>query len=142
MYADILSSKDNLLSKLSYFCKKLDMKFSVDKQPDYVAYELLDDKLTSLNAPVLKSELVVANAEGFKNIIVDLGNVKFVDSSGLSSLLIGHRLCKDEKGKFCLCGLNDTVKSLIKISKLDDVLHLYSTQHDAIEALSKKKKAH
>ncbi len=117
------------------------MKFSVDKQDNYIAYELLDEKLTSLNSPLLKSELVVANAEGFKHITVDLGNVKFVDSSGLRSLVIGHRLCKDEKGKFCLCGLNDTVKSLIKISKLDDVLHVYSTQHDAIQALDKKKKA-
>ena len=115
------------------------MKFSVDKQEGFVVYELLEDKLTSLNAPVLKSELVLANAEGFKNIIVDLSNVKFVDSSGLSALLIGHRLCKDEKGIFGLCGLNDTVKNLIKISQLEDVLHLYSTQHDAVEGIQKKK---
>lgn len=116
------------------------MKFSVDKQDGLVVYELLEDKLTSLNAPVLKSELVLANAEGFKNIVVDLDKVKFVDSSGLSALLIGHRLCKDEKGIFGLCGLNDTVKNLIKISQLEDVLHIYSTQFDATEAIQKKKK--
>ena len=116
------------------------MKFSVDKQEDFVVYELLEEKLTSVNAPILKSELVVANAEGYKNIIVDLDNVKFVDSSGLSALLIGHRLCKDEKGIFGLCGLNDSVEGLIKISQLEDVLHIYSTQHDAMEALEKKKK--
>lgn len=116
------------------------MKFSVDKQDDLVVYELLDEKLTSLNAPILKSELVLANAEGYKNIVVDIDKVKFVDSSGLSALLIGHRLCKDEKGIFALSGLNDTVKNLIKISQLEDVLHLYSTQFDALEAINKKKK--
>jgi anti-anti-sigma factor len=116
------------------------MKFSVDKQDGLVVYELLDEKLTSLNAPVLKSELVLANAEGYKNVIVDLDKVRFVDSSGLSALLIGHRLCKDEKGIFALCGLNDTIKSLIKISQLEDVLHVYSTQYDASEAINKKKK--
>ncbi len=116
------------------------MKFSVDKQDKLVVYELLDEKLTSLNAQILKSELVVANAEGFKNIVVDLDKVKFVDSSGLSALLTGHRLCKEEKGIFGLCGLNDTVKNLIKISQLDDVLHIYSTQHDATAAIDKKKK--
>ncbi len=116
------------------------MKFSVDKREQVVVYELLDDKLNSLNAPVLKSELVLANAEGYKNMIVDLDKVKFVDSSGLSALLIGHRLCKDEKGIFALCGLNDSVKGLIKISQLEDVLHIYSTQHDAENALDKKKK--
>jgi anti-anti-sigma factor len=116
------------------------MKFSVDKQDGVVVYELLEDKLTSVNAPILKSELVLANAEGYKNIIVDLDKVRFVDSSGLSALLIGHRLCKDEKGIFALCGLNDSIKSLIKISQLDDVLHVYSTQFDASEAINKKKK--
>ena len=88
------------------------MKFSVDKQDGLVIYELLEEKLTSLNAPILKSELVLANAEGYKN----------------------------EKGIFGLCGLNDTVKNLIKISQLEDVLHVYSTQHDAINAIEKKKK--
>jgi anti-anti-sigma factor len=116
------------------------MKFSVDKQDGLVVYELLEEKLTSLNAPVLKSELVLANAEGYKNIVVDLDKVKFVDSSGLSALLIGHRLCKEEKGIFGLCGLNDTVKNLIKISQLEDVLHVYSTQHDATSAIGSKKK--
>ena len=116
------------------------MKFSVDKQDGLVVYELLEERLTSLNAPILKSELVLANAEGFKNVVVDLDKVKFVDSSGLSALLIGHRLCKDEKGIFGLCGLNDTIKNLIKISQLEDVLHVYSTQYDASEAITNKKK--
>ena len=116
------------------------MKFSVDKQDGVVVYELLEEKLTSLNAPVLKSELVLANAEGFKNMVVDLDKVKFVDSSGLSALLIGHRLCKDEKGIFALCGLNDSVKGLIKISQLENVLHIFSTQFDAAAALDKVKK--
>ena len=116
------------------------MKFSVDKQDGVVIYELMEEKLTSLNAPVLKSELVVANAEGFKNMVVNLDKVKFVDSSGLSALLTGHRLCKEEKGIFALCGLNDTVKNLIIISQLEDALHIYATQHDAVDAVGKKKK--
>lgn len=116
------------------------MKFSVDKQEGLIIYEILDEKLTSLNAPVLKSELLMANSEGYKNIIVDLDKVKFVDSSGLSALLVGNRICKDAKGIFALCGLNDSVKTLIKISQLGDVLHIYSTQHDALAALQDKKK--
>lgn len=116
------------------------MKFSVDKQDGVVVYELLEEKLTSLNAPILKSELVLANAEGYKNVVVDLDKVRFVDSSGLSALLTGHRLCKEEKGIFALCGLNDSVKTLIKISQLEDVLHVYSTQFDATGAIDKKKK--
>ncbi|HNB37824.1 MAG TPA: STAS domain-containing protein, partial [Chitinophagales bacterium] len=96
------------------------MKFNVDKQENVIVYEILEDKLTSANAPILKSELVLANTEGYNNIIIDLNNVRFVDSSGLSAILVGNRLCNEVDGIFALSGLNDTIKNLIKISQLDD----------------------
>lgn len=112
------------------------MKFSVDKQDNVIVYEILEEKLTSVNAPILKSELVMANTEGYINIIVDLDKVRFVDSSGLSAILVGNRICTEHDGTFALCGLNDTVKNLIKISQLDDVLNIFSTQFDALNAIN------
>ena len=111
------------------------MKFNVDKQENVIVYEILEDKLTSANAPILKSELVLANTEGYNNIIIDLNNVRFVDSSGLSAILVGNRLCNEVDGIFALSGLNDTIKNLIKISQLDDILNIFSTKFDAIEAI-------
>ena len=111
------------------------MKFNVDKQENVIVYEILEDKLTSANAPILKSELVLANTEGYNNIIIDLNNVRFVDSSGLSAILVGNRLCNEVEGIFALSGLNDTIKNLIKISQLDDILNIFSTKSDAIEAI-------
>lgn len=111
------------------------MKFNVDKQENVIVYEILEDKLTSANAPILKSELVLANTEGYNNIIIDLNNVRFVDSSGLSAILVGNRLCNEVDGIFALSGLNDTIKNLIKISQLDDILNIFSTKSDAIEAI-------
>ena len=111
------------------------MKFSVDKQENIIVYEIMEDKLTSANAPVLKSELVLANTEGYKNIVIDLNNVRFVDSSGLSAILVANRLCNETDGIFALSGLNDTIKNLIKISQLEDVLNIFSTKSDAIEAI-------
>ena len=111
------------------------MKFNVDKQENVIVYEILEDKLTSANAPILKSELVLANTEGYNNIIIDLNNVRFVDSSGLSAILVGNRLCNEVDGIFALSGLNDMIKNLIKISQLDDILNIFSTKSDAIEAI-------
>ena len=111
------------------------MKFNVDKQENVIVYEILEDKLTSANAPILESELVLANTEGYNNIIIDLNNVRFVDSSGLSAILVGNRLCNEVGGIFALSGLNDTIKNLIKISQLDDILNIFSTKSDAIEAI-------
>jgi len=109
------------------------MKFSIDKKDKYSLFKLEDDKLNTLNAPKLKSELVVLNASGTKNIILDLSDVSFVDSSGLSAILIGNRLCKNVSGTFAVTRLNDYVAKLIKISQLDSILNILPTVEEAVD---------
>ena len=109
------------------------MKFTVDKHEKYVLLKLNESKLNSLITPQLKSELILINTEGQRNIILDLCQVKFADSSGLSSLLVGHRLCKNTAGTFILTGLNDAVARLITISQLDNVLSIVPTTSEAID---------
>jgi len=109
------------------------MKFSVDKHEKYVLIKLNESKLNSLITPQLKSELILINTEGQRNIILDLCQVKFADSSGLSSLLVGHRLCKSAEGSFILTCLNDAVARLINISQLDNVLTIVPTVEEGID---------
>jgi anti-sigma B factor antagonist len=109
------------------------MKFTVDKHEKYVLLKLNESKLNSLVTPQLKSELILINTEGQRNIIMDLSQIKFADSSGLSSLLVGHRLCKNASGVFILSGLNDAVSRLIAISQLDSVLSIVQSTEEAID---------
>src|SRR3978361_227121 len=99
------------------------MKFNVDKHEKYILIKLNESKLNSSITPQLKSELIMINTEGQRNIILDLSVVKFADSSGLSSLLVGHRLCKNASGVFILTGLNEAVARLITISQFDRVIY-------------------
>src|SRR6476661_1204532 len=98
------------------------MKFTVDKHEKYVLIKLNESKLNSLVSPQLKSELILTNTEGQRNIILDMSQIKYADSSGLSSLLVGHRLCKNASGVFILTGINEAVARLITISQLDSVI--------------------
>ena len=109
------------------------MKFSVDKKEKYCVFKLEDEKLNTLNAPKLKSELVILNAGGAKNIVLDLSEVTFIDSSGLSAILVGNRLCKNVNGTFALANLNDYVTKLIKISQLDTILNIFPTVSEAAD---------
>ena len=93
------------------------------------------EKLTALNAPELKGELMILNKNGVNSIILDLSSTKYCDSSGLSSILIGNRLCKDTNGKFILCGLQPTVLKVIQIAQLDKVLILSENQEEALKAI-------
>lgn len=107
------------------------MDFKINKREDYTLIEVLDEKLDTHIAPTLKSELVLVSGNGEKNIVLDLSNVRYCDSSGLSSILVANRLCKNVGGVFVLCGLNDAVERLITISQLDTVLNITDSADDA-----------
>ena len=107
------------------------MKFSVEKQEKYCVFSLSDEKLNSQVAPLLKSEMILLNAEGFRNIILDMMQVKFVDSSGLSAILITNRLCNNAAGTFVLTGVSEQLMRLIKISQLDTVLNIAPSLQEA-----------
>ncbi len=111
------------------------MKYSIDKKEQYSIFKLQEEKLDSTLAPALKSEFVTLNAEGVKNVILDLSDVKYTDSSGLSSLLVGNRTFSEDGGIFIMTLLNEHVMKLIKISQLNNVLNILPTIEEAIDAI-------
>ncbi len=109
------------------------MKFSVDKQEKYTVMTLQEDNLNSLVAPNVKSEFVILRNEGIPNFILNLSEVKFVDSSGLSAILTANRLWKDI-GTFVLTGASHPhVKKLIEISRLETVLTIIPTLEESVD---------
>ncbi len=111
------------------------MKYTIEKTEKYSLIQLHEGKLTSVISPDLKSEFVKINAEGTVNIILDLSEVSFVDSSGLSSILVGNRLCENEEGLFILASPSEHVMKLIKISQLDKILTIHPTTEEAVDAV-------
>ena len=114
------------------------MDFKIDKQEKYTLIQVLVDKLDTHIAPSLKSELVLIAGNGEKNIILDLSNCRYCDSSGLSAILVANRLCKNANGTFVLSGLQTAVERLITISQLDTVLNITNTIDKAVEYLDKE----
>lgn len=98
--------------------------------------QILSDKLDTHIAPALKSELVLASGKGEKNIILDLANCQYCDSSGLSAILVANRLCKNSGGMLVLCGLNEAVERLVVISQLDTILNITNTVSEAEKMIS------
>ena len=111
------------------------MKYTIDKQEKYLSLTLHEEKLDASIAPSLKSELITLHAEGIKNIILDLNEVKYTDSSGLSALLVGNRVVQEEGGMFVLACLSEHTAKLIKISQLDSVLNILPTIEQAVDAV-------
>ena len=109
------------------------MKYQIDKQERYSIFSLEEANLNSIIAPQLKSEFVFFRNEGVRNLIFDLKDVYYIDSSGLSSILTANRIWKDY-GAFVLVNMNsESVKKLIEISKLDSILTIIPTIEEAVE---------
>ena len=112
------------------------MKFDIHQDDLYTLLTLKADKLDSKGAPDLKSQFILlANTTETGHLIVDMSTVAFADSSGLSALLLAHRLYRDTDRKLILCGLNDKVMKLIQISKLETVFTIAESKDAALETL-------
>lgn len=109
------------------------MKYSIDKQERYAIMTLQEENLNSVVAPNLKSELVILCNEGIQNLVLNLEDVKFVDSSGLSAILTGNRLWAGA-GYFVLTGIkHPSVSKLIAISRLDTILNIKPTVEESVD---------
>lgn len=107
------------------------MKFTVDKNDHFTLLSVEEENLNAVVAPLLKSELVILRNEGIQNLILNLENVHYVDSSGLSSILTANRLWS-ENGTFVLTGVfHDNVKKLIEISRLESALNIVPTVQES-----------
>ena len=94
---------------------------------------LTSPRLDAVLTPRLKSEFIILSGLGQRNIVLDLKDCSYCDSSGLSALLVGNRLCRNAGGVFILRNLSQQVERLIAISHLDTVLSIaYSDEQEQI----------
>ena len=108
------------------------MKFSVDKHEKYVVLRLDEPRLTTENAPRLKSEFILLNTEGYCNIVLDLSEVSACDDSqDLSCLLVGDRLCKKANGLFIVTGITKCILELLEMSSIDQSLNIVGQLEEA-----------
>lgn len=110
------------------------MEFTVDNYENYSIAKINQEKVDSTVSPELKSEFMNLAQDGVKSLIVDMANVKYVDSSGLSALLVGNRSF-GETGVFVLYNVTDHVMKLISISQLDKVMTIVAGQEEAADAV-------
>jgi len=75
-------------------------------------------------------------AEGNKYVLLDLGEVTYVDSSGLGALVAGYNSVKSKGGAIALFQVPSRVRDLIEMSGLSAVFKVYPSESEATAALS------
>src|SRR5438094_8666730 len=60
-----------------------------------------------------------------ERLVVDLSDVSYIDSAGLAALIQAMQKVEGYGGKFMLAGLQETVRSIFEISRLDQVFQIF-----------------
>ncbi len=72
--------------------------------------------------------------EGNKKLVIDLGNVLYLNSTALGVLISAHSNYSKREGKIKLCQLNKNLENLFVITKLALIFDSYSTQEEAVDS--------
>ena len=101
---------------------------------DVLVVRVREQKLTSNETPEMKTTLLGFTIEEEDKILVNLSEVKYMDSTGLGSFLFGLRQA-DQQGKdMRFCGIQPRVQQLIKIAQLGEVVEFYETEQKALDS--------
>ncbi len=103
------------------------MNFEVHNNVNSTLIKLKERKLDAAISSQLKGEFLILCKPKVQTLVVDLAEVEFCDSSGLSALLIADRKMKEHGGKVTLVHVHKKVMALLKISMLDRVFDIDET---------------
>jgi len=93
-----------------------------------------EERLDAHNSDELKIEVNRLFESGTKNLLVDLKEVRFIDSSGLGVLVSGFKNASTHQGSIKLCSLQTQVKSMFELTRLHRVFDIYQTIDEALES--------
>ena len=93
-----------------------------------------EERVDAHNSNDLKDELKKLFEAGKKNILIDLRDVRFIDSSGLGALVSGFKNAISNQGTLKLSMMQPQVKSMFELTRLHRVFDIYPTTEDAMDS--------
>ncbi|SHJ95483.1 anti-sigma B factor antagonist [Caminicella sporogenes DSM 14501] len=80
-------------------------------------------------------EGLLRSIQGNENkIVLDMEKLAYLNSMGLSTIVKAYSELKKRKGELKLCSLQEHIKKLFAITKLDKIINIYENSEDALKA--------
>ena len=114
----------------------------------------IPQRLVMANAPSVRKDLLELIAQGHRHLVLDLGEVTFVDSSGLSVLDLGEvtfvdssglsvlvsalKAANKNAGSVVLLNLTNDVRALIELTRMHEVFQIFADEQAAIDQLNQE----
>ena len=110
------------------------MSFSIE-QLDGVTIVDVDGELTVTNRSELKERVLGRLDEGDRRFVIDFAKTGYIDSSGLGVLVSLSKRIREHSGRLRLAGLNEDLRTLFELTKLDTLFQITDTRAAALREL-------
>ena len=86
---------------------------------------------------VFKDRLKALIAEGNNRVVVDMGNVGFIDSLGLGALISGLKVLRHARGTLKLANVSEPVEAVLRITRLLRVFDIHDGVESALRSMNR-----
>jgi anti-sigma B factor antagonist len=112
------------------------MEISVTEIAGVTILKPMNERLDAHNSDTLKEAMNQVFERGAKKVLVDLGQVRFIDSSGLGALVSGFKNSVSHRGRLALSGLQGQVQSMFELTRLHRVFDMYPGVDEALASFA------
>ena len=99
-------------------------------------YGEIDQSCTESIKDAIQAELM---AQGAKNLVINLRNVTFMDSSGIGMILGRYKYLKSSGGKLVICGAGMNLRRILSVSGVSGIVPIKRNTEEALKYLKEEK---
>lgn len=110
------------------------MGFEVKKQDDITVVDV-EGQLIVGNRQELKQKVLEELESGERKFVIDFSETGYIDSSGLGVLVSLSKKIREQGGELRLAGLNEDLRTLFELTKLDTLFKIEESREEALQGL-------
>jgi len=110
------------------------MGFQVEKVNDVLVVDV-EGQLIVGNRQELKQKVLEELEKGERKFVVDFEKTGYIDSSGLGVLVSLSKKIREQGGELRLASLNEDLRTLFELTKLDTLFHIADSRDEALQGL-------
>jgi anti-sigma B factor antagonist len=101
------------------------MSYRIEENTDYTIVYLSGE--VDLSRSPLARKMILDCLQERHNLMVDLSEVSYIDSSGVASLVEGFQVSRQKALDFALIGVSDAAMSVLRLARLDQVFPIFDS---------------
>ena len=111
--------------------------FSISEKPTCIILSLEGELIEKNQAIDLLAKVDELVASGKTKIAIDLANLKYMNSSGLNTMIQLLTKARKDGGEVVICNMNKKINELLLITKLNTLFKVVETEAEAVTLLGK-----